>query len=313
MPNKHSNIFKKKFSAILLVIIFLFFILELFQRCRYVYRDNSIAPLFYGFKTEQKLISVDKKPGGALFREPFAILEKGKGENILFIGGSSTYGVNNDDFHTFPYLLQSKVNDISCLNAGVPGSVSADYLGMLMRCCREFSIPDMVVFYTGFNDIYWTKKYLVRHKITHMIIRYSFLARTIIEKIIYMDLKKKKDFKYRMHYVKRFEKNIENCIKFAKSKNIDIVLMPEVMIFEKLDASKGMWYPELYSEILEVVKELAHKHHCYFLDPKDVLSADWEGNFGDACHLTDKGSEVFSTFLAKNLPLKKDNVSMLKQ
>ncbi len=278
-------------------------LLETFQRCRHAYRNKSLEPLYYGFKENKRIIWVDEKQD--LFRQPFTILEKEKGKNLLFIGGSSTYCVDNDDLHTFPYLLQAKINGISSLNSGRPGVISDQYLDILKRCIKEFCVPDMVIFYTGGNDIFW-KNSLWRNKMINKFAKYSFLTLTIMEKFIMLDLEKRKDFEYRKRFIKEFEENMEDCIEFAQSKNIIVVLIPEVLVTEDLGPLGDFrWHRELYLEMPGVIERLAQKHNCFFLNPKDLLYADWRENFKGTVHFTDKGSEAFSTFLAHNLPLEK--------
>lgn len=299
----------RKFLFFLFILIFLFLTLEALQRCRHAFRSNNIAPLFYGFRKYYRLINI-YRPQGTFFREPFTILEKNEGKNILFIGASSTYGVYNDNFHTYPYLLQSKIRGISCLNAAESGALSDQFLDILKQRCDEYCIPDMVVFYIGYNDIFSKgplSEYPTIEKIIDIFSKYSFLIVTIKEKILILDMEKKRDYAYRMNYVKEFNKNIEDCIKFAQHKNIKVVLIPEVLIAEKFTPTNEDYrsYSRLYVEIPEAIQGLAEKYNCHFLNPRDILYDDWKNNFVGIVHLTDKGNEVLSTFLAKNLPFEK--------
>lgn len=288
----------------LLILIFLFLMLETSLRAIQAYRIKSIAPFFYGASKYYKLL---KKhiPQESFFRPPFIVPEDRKKKIFLFIGSSVTYSCFSDDFHTFPYLLQSKIKGVLCFNAGRPGANSKEYLDVLIQCCRNFFIPELVIFYVGFNDIYWMAPF--QNKIVDRFARYSFLVCSVKEKLIKLNLNKKAaNFEYLLYFVKEFEKNIELCIKFAQSKNIRVVLIPEVLVSEKFGPYKDYRsYRKLYLEIPEVLKNLAKKYNCHFLDPKDILYADWRNNFVDCVHLTDRGNEVFSTFLADNLPLKK--------
>lgn len=298
----------KRIFIFLLISLFCFLALETFQRIRRYNATKEISLLLYPFKKPKEIIEINVKAQG-LFRHPFNIQEKAKGANILFIGGSSTYGVYNDDFHTFIYLLQGKINEISCLNAGKCAISANEYLDLLIKCCREYCVPDMVVFYTGYNDLFYKhfdktqgrsfKPYAILEK-------YSLLLIDIRMKYIqYAQLKKQRDPAYRLKFVKEFESDMEESIKFAKSKNIKVVLIPEVVMAEKFSLSPTRdyrWYKEIYQEVPGTLKKLALKYNSYFLDPSPDLSINWEDNFIDPVHLTDKGNEVLSAYLLKNIP-----------
>lgn len=295
----------KKILSFLLILVFMFLIPEAFQRCWFAYCNRSMEPFLYGFTKDPTIVTI-KRAEGILFREPFILSKKSEGKNILFIGGSSVYGVCNDEFHAFAFLLENKVKGISCLNAGSIGATSDSFFPILEACCEEYVVPDIVVFYAGYNDIFKPKIYCRILNITRRFLQYSFLARTINEKIRYWDRQKKKDYSVRMKYIKRFEENMERSIQFAQSKHITVVLIPEILANKAFKVHGRLcdfgWYSELYQEIPGVLKNLAQKNNCYFFDPKEELLVDWENNFFDTVHLTDEGNEALSGFLAYHLP-----------
>ncbi len=157
----------------------------------------------------------------------------------------------------------------------------------------------MVIFYTGYNDMFLTVLQL-ENKMIIKIIQYSFLALTIREKIMFEDFKKKKALDYRINFDKEFEKNIENCIKYAQTKDIDVVLIPEILLPPEVSPFRR-YIEAYYSKVPKALNRLAQKYNCYFLDAKDILYTDWKENFVDILHITDKGNELLSTFLAHNL------------
>jgi hypothetical protein len=72
----------------------------------------------------------------------------------LCIGGSSTHGVFNDRRHTYPFLLGEQLNAIvsskseirfDVFNLGLSGSSDDEFID---------HPPDVVIFYTGYNDIF---------------------------------------------------------------------------------------------------------------------------------------------------------------
>lgn len=305
MKNSVGNDCRMIFIKTILILLGFLLLLEIVQRYRYFLRTDDVAWLFYGFKQPKQVISVKKRD--SLFKEPFVIVRQNEGKNILFIGGSSTYGVFNDDLHTYPYLLQKKVKGISCLNAGMPSLQSDGYYDIVRQCFEKYCIPYMIVFYTGYNDLF-LKSYGGKGNIPLIdwLGNYSLVLATVRGKFtMYQQITMRKNTEYRMRFVKEFEKNLERCISFAKEENIKVVLIPEVLMAEKFDSSPlrdYRWYAEIYGEIPLVLKNLALKYECVYLDPKNVLRNNWEANFLDPVHLTDKGNDIISTFLAENIP-----------
>lgn len=296
---------KKTIIYFLLISFLLFVFLEIAQRVRSFCITKSAYSLYYPFNKPKEIISIKEE---SFFRQPYQIAQKGKGVNILFIGGSSTFGVYNDNLHTFPYLLGQKMPGISCLNAG-RGAFSSDaYLEILKKCLRRYCIPQVVVFYTGYNDLFYKaidKSIGKSSKFYSLLERYSFLLLSVRMKfIVESQLKKERDLSYRAKFVEAFQKNILDCINFAKSNNIKVVLMPEVVMAKKFSLGPNRdyrWYGSIYKEIPIVLEKMAVDHGCIFLDPREALSFQWERNFIDPVHLTDKGNEILSDFILQNL------------
>lgn len=74
---------------------------------------------------------------------------------ILFLGDSCTLGLGLQDDQTYPALIQSRMGDVECLNAGVLGYTA--YQGRVLLEQLELDVPlDAVVINFGYNDgMYW--------------------------------------------------------------------------------------------------------------------------------------------------------------
>lgn len=300
---------KALFVLVPLLILSALVFLEAFQRVRYYSLTKNKDWLLYGLRIPRQVINL-KDSGRHFFRKPFFIFAGNKGRNILFIGGSSVYGVYNDDLHTFPHLLEAGLNHTSCLNAGKPGVLSSEYTDIIRECYRRYCVPDMVVFYTGYNDIF--RSFPVRNKAYWKWIgvmeRYSFFLLTLRQKLIISEqIKMRRDPRYRWQFVHELSGNIERCINFIRSNRAaKIVIIPEVLAAGKFSLSPMHdygWYAEIYSGVPEALRELAAAENCCFLDPRGELLSEWKDNFSDPVHLTDRGNEVLAKFLAKKLPL----------
>lgn len=299
----------RKIVTVVIILFIIFSVLEVFQRIRYFRRTKDMNLLFWGFKIPERVINIKESRSG-FFREPFTVQKPGEGKNILFIGGSSTYGVFNDKFHTYPYLLGEKIKGVSCLNAAKPSMTSDTYLDILKKCYAEYCMPEEVVFYTGFNDLFVKEVSMANSKYFKYFggfERFSLLLVTIREKLdfnYFVDMRK--DYAYRQKFVARLENNIEECIRFVKDKGATVVIMPEVLASERFPESPSRdyrQYGEVYLEVPGILKDLAGRYDCLLLDPKQALYADWKNNFVDPVHLSDKGNEVLSDFLREKLEL----------
>jgi lysophospholipase L1-like esterase len=88
------------------------------------------------------------------FRGPLKPLPS-EGKVILCIGGSSTYGLN-DDGETYPDFLQAaldreKDGAYAVFNLGIPALTAAKFLGRVKGALRIN--PYLIVIYAGFNDL----------------------------------------------------------------------------------------------------------------------------------------------------------------
>lgn len=76
-------------------------------------------------------------------------------KKVFMLGGSTTFGTGVDDQNTIPSLLQKKLgNKFDVYNFGESAYISVQETNYLLEKLSEGDIPDVVIFYDGFNDGY---------------------------------------------------------------------------------------------------------------------------------------------------------------
>lgn len=74
---------------------------------------------------------------------------------VFMFGGSTTWGTGVADAYTIPSLLQRRLGPgYDVYNYGETAFVSAQELNLLLRELAFGNVPDVVIFYDGFNDGY---------------------------------------------------------------------------------------------------------------------------------------------------------------
>lgn len=80
---------------------------------------------------------------------------------IVTLGSSSTFGYNNDDYHTYPYLLEKKLRasyselEIQVFNLGIPHLRTQNIVALARHELRQLE-PDVLTLYAGFNSAFLT-------------------------------------------------------------------------------------------------------------------------------------------------------------
>ncbi len=72
---------------------------------------------------------------------------------IAFFGGSTVWGEGARDPYTIPSRVANRLDGVTVINYGQTGYVSAQDLILFQMQLLEGNIPDVAVFYGGFNDI----------------------------------------------------------------------------------------------------------------------------------------------------------------
>ncbi|HXH19853.1 MAG TPA: GDSL-type esterase/lipase family protein [Chitinophagales bacterium] len=74
-------------------------------------------------------------------------------KRIICIGGSTTYGMGTGNHQTWPYYLDSLLSEEhEVLNFGIPGHSTAEHKKLLPDVIRDYS-PDIIILQTGLNDL----------------------------------------------------------------------------------------------------------------------------------------------------------------
>lgn len=151
----------RQFSLVLIAGALTFLaLLELFARC---FLSTSFkADAFYA-----------DEPRNArnfdIVRAIENVPSKKSGLRVVVTGGSVAYGWGaSDDAHRFPAILQSELQrrwnvPVEVVNAGVPDFTASDELILYTEKLRALN-ADMVVMFTGFNDLWDSLKYMLLDK-----------------------------------------------------------------------------------------------------------------------------------------------------
>ena len=251
--------------------------------------------------------------------------QKSKYHFIFCIGGSSTYGVFTDEYHTYPYILNTFINDAIqdslktkyiVFNLGMPGTSSDGYWQALEKALNKIN-PELVIFYTGYNDIFIKSVNQVYGSFSanlfflHQAIeRYSLLIMTATEKyLISKHNKGEIDWKKYRKLEEEFAINISNHIKKLHEKEIKVLLIPEVLIAKNFGNPLNNYedYKEKYRNIPNILKEIAVKNDCEYLDIQGYFdNENFKQYFVDPVHLTDAGNKVLSSLIFENSKIIKE-------
>ena len=104
-------------------------------------------------------LQIRTKTNSRGYRGPEFIPEKPPGTTrIIAFGGSTTTGVLNPDSHTYPRLLESRLNSgtrsptsFEVINAGIPSFTLSEIVSMFKREVMAYQ-TDWIIIYSGTND-----------------------------------------------------------------------------------------------------------------------------------------------------------------
>ncbi|RKY33292.1 MAG: hypothetical protein DRP74_00210 [Candidatus Omnitrophota bacterium] len=318
------------FSLIPLLIIFLS--LEVTQRIRYSIKQKNRAWLFYGLRKDSEKsdinnkyikiseIDVDTFLNKAFndLRLPYDINNRNY-EYIVCVGGSSTAGVFNEPEHRYPYLLNQLVNSslsssnhikYIIVNMGMAGRSSDSYYKPLKRILEKIS-PKLIIFYCGYNDIFIKDVNKIYATVSaklgsfyNFLERYSLLLVTLKEKFLINQSNQTKSYERNSVRYKELEnefyKNIDSCVDLSVSKNIKVILMPEVLMARNFGEMTTNYedYSDKYSNIPVILNKIAKKYNCEFIDLHNYFdSNDFKKYFIDPVHLTSEGNNILSKLI----------------
>ena len=251
---------------IFLPTIILFLALEGTQRIRLYYSHGRNPMWLYWGKTRYKNypgyykfdsssnitlgqiegLQIRTKTNSRGFRGPDFIPEKPpRTTRVIALGGSSTTGVLNPDSHTYPRLLESRLNSgtrsptsFEVINAGFPSFTLSEIVSMLKREVMAYS-PDWIIIYSGANDsnrITTSLMVRVKNRLMHK----SVLFLTLREKIASLmgnnlDIVHQPTFKVSSREYEsieekvlgRYEAKLRSIIRLAATKGTKVMLVTQ--------------------------------------------------------------------------------------
>lgn len=150
----------KRICAAIIIVVALLLLFEIWAR--FFAASHWRADPFYEMNRNEKNFSIL----GDLEKIP----KTKHGVRIVVTGGSVAYGWGaSDSAHRFPSILEQQLkrkwhrDDVEVINGGVPDFTASDELVLYMEKLQSLS-PDLVVMFTGFNDMWDTLKYsLIKH------------------------------------------------------------------------------------------------------------------------------------------------------
>ena len=305
-----------KIALGLLPVLLLFLTAEIAQRVRYAVRDHSAQWLSFGSWNQwrNRPAPVPVIPIG---RTPTLTVEPPDDEGeitILCIGGSSTYGAFNPRDQTYPHLLGVLLNDsapsrrFQVLNRGLAGASVEDYHSALDRELALFT-PDVVIFYTGYNNIFIkdvNRVYMTIQarldRIWHRIGDYSLLAHTARERYLLWAAEQQR--LGRSDHLVSLEQDFKNALDALVGpltrNGVRVILIPEVLMARDFGGIGHNYerYAEQYVNIPPIIRDIATRHNAEFIDLQEDFDAlDFTTTFADPVHLTDTGNRVLSRLI----------------
>lgn len=311
------------FSLIIFLLIFLS--MELVQRVRYsIIQKDWNWLVYFGPKgedrsdaitaTNKKFIVAETHDPGRLIKKfesslPISSIDEKRYRYIVCFGGSTTAGVYNDPEHKYPYLLDKLINSsasgqkFAVINFGMAGESSDHYGGDIDLILRKIS-PELIIFYVGYNDIFikdinkiyatFTAKL---SPIYTFLERYSLLLLTLKEKYIIHRINQSRSYeKSAKRYRKleaEFERNMDICLNKLRERGVKAVLIPEVLMAKNFGGPTANYedYAEKYKNIPPILKAVAERNGCEFLDLQDGFDEkDFRRYFVDPVHFTNDGN-----------------------
>lgn len=267
--------------------------------------------------------------------ENFTSLEKKEGlKRIAIFGGSTVYCVGVSNNQTWPYYLGNDLKDkFEVINLGVPGYNTVEHVIQTALNISDIS-PDICIYYIGWNDIRNIHIANLRSDYSdfHGRSQYDNLclgvpkigAHSIIVNVALITLEnlfvKNHYGKYKIEstidrFTPKIEKraldlykrNIRLIILLAKAQGAKVIMVPQILNYEKLTSERVCgWIPYLSDKDVQVVmraynnalQEVCVQENTEFIE--DVLNGNFsKEDFIDEGHFSSQGNKKFADIIAK--------------
>ncbi len=247
-------------------------------------------------------------------------------KRILFIGSSTTFGVEGPVEKTFPYLVgkilktQPHLGHVETLNAAWPGETS--YWEIQRMKNTLWLDPDVIVVMTGYNDSATVYNHFARisergdlmitpwvFRLDSFISTHSVFYVTLREKLailLYGDPRlafvrrnnfseKKQDHpEWFEFYPQHFRKNLEEMVQITKGHHIKLVFIKAPLSIQR--RSEHPLYSRAYFRLMEELEGVSREQGVGLIDLEDAFSVpaaqDYIGR--DGLHFPDAGNAAIA-------------------
>jgi len=267
----------------------------------------------------------------------YDINEINSATRIITIGGSTTYGVGVNDWETWPNILDSLTGDDTILiNLAVPGHTTVEHLITAALYLQDFN-PDVIIIHAGLNDMRVShvkdlmNDYSNFHEpdlkgsmgLCHLeqvpkIATLYYLVQIMQKAGIYpvcsfhsTSFSGEVSPEIDQNAINIYKRNLMKLIYLCKYHTDRILLIPQVLIDEKIKNNDLQWWiPFIPSDKLlpvlkrynSISKEVADSANSLYLDEVDEFA--WNSDdFSDASHLNSTGNMKLAKIIHRNLVL----------
>jgi lysophospholipase L1-like esterase len=264
-------------------------------------------------------------------------LQKPAGEyRVVALGGSTTYGIYNDDRHTYPLAMETALrrdlgtDRVQVINAGLVGATSADNLHRMLTEILPLE-PDLLVIYFGFNDIVprvfndfsmdyyhfrktdpyvrnWWSQFVSYRLALRALFPVAFSANANLVNYIWKfenlpESDADKIANFNRTSAAAFERNVEQIIRLAQANGVKVVLSTFA-----IDADRPNWmyyvpaelWPRGVADNNAATRRLAERFQLPLIDFYSYGIAN-KTLFHDSIHPTDAGNALQGELFAQTV------------
>ncbi len=273
---------------------------------------------------------------------------KKDGVRIIAFGGSTTIGLESSDQETYPSQLEILLNEknkenYEVLNMGF-GSKSLNYIRDLFFSEAYKYEPDIIIIYSNRNSLIYdggkidptfegNKIIKVNYFLQQNVMTYKLLFK-IYKKILNLSIQSNffatpfgGSGISEKYLIEGYKNSLIEIVKFAKDKNIKVILVKQAYYFEPniilelnnysirnlLEEYKNNTFKDKYKLNDEInfwsvmgtvlnknIDELKNFNNVVIVDPvKDLVNSG--DNFTDYLHLTPKGNQILASNIYKKI------------
>lgn len=263
---------------------------------------------------------------------------------IYMFGGSTMWGTGARDNHTIPSYVSKSLSEKTRLNVRVTNFGESGYVSMqeviaLSLALKKGNIPDLVIFYDGYNDIYSALQNKIagspqnefkRKREFNITGHYNRLAKLYFQETAQMILEKLglNIFKDRANVnddimtaeesnrlsddvIQNYRENLMLVEGFAKLSNFDLLFYWQPTIFTKsklspdelqLRDSSSKSYQKFYFEVYDKMKKFESVYSGFNYYNLSNLFHDIDHSlYIDEVHIAEEGNEIVASRMAEDI------------